>query len=100
MNGTYYQNPTFPTTNNNYQETNIPIKNNQENNLYDILRNNLRKKANISINISNTEKVLSGIIEDMKDNIIILNNPETGNWFIILLNTINYIEFEETINTR
>ena len=96
MNGTYYQNPTFPASiNNNYQEPSIPLDNNT---ITDILNNNIGKKVNVSINIINDEKIFSGIIESIKKDILIISNPETGNWYFILLKNLNYIEFEETIN--
>ena len=94
MNGTYYQNPTFPASiDNNYQETNI-IKKSNSNTITDLLKNNIGKRVNVFY----SEKEFIGIIENIQDELIIISNPETGNWYLLLTKYLYYIEFEETIN--
>ena len=103
MNGTYYKNPTFPASiDNNYQESISPVEKTntiKEDNYSDILKNNIGKKINISMSYQNNEKELyNGIIEYIGDDNIIISNPESGNWYLLLLKYLNYIEFEEKIN--
>lgn len=101
MNGTYYPNPTFPTAStNNYQEDySITKELSNISDIESILRINKGKKVNIYVSYPNDEKNItySGIIEQVgKDNLII-SNPETGNWYLLLTKYLNYIEFEEKI---
>ena len=100
MNGTYYKNPTFPTieTSNNKEEVIIePVKNQLS--LIDILNNNIRKKVILHMNYQdNNDSTYSGIIEYITKDIIILSNPETGNWYLLLSKYLLFIEFEELIN--
>ena len=102
MNGTYYKNPTFPSVqDNNYQETISSENNDYKKNipLNDILKNNIGKKINIYLLYENNERQnYNGIIENVEKDYIIISNPETGNWFLLLLKYLNYIEFEEKIN--
>lgn len=102
MNGTYYKNPTFPSAqDNNYQETISSENNDYKKNipLNDILKNNIGKKINIYLLYENNERQnYNGIIENVEKDYIIISNPETGNWFLLLLKYLNYIEFEEKIN--
>ena len=52
MNGTYYQNPTFPTaTSNNYQDTIVPVGNElsmEQSYIENILRLNIKNKGKYS----------------------------------------------------
>ena len=102
MNGTYYENPTFPNQiDNESQEntTSIEKNNTKDNQLNDILKNNKGKKINISMSYQNGEKELyNGIIEYIGDDYLIISNPETGNYYLLLLKYLNYIDFEEKIN--
>ena len=101
MNGTYYKNPTFPAAiDNNYHETVIKTEDRKYliETYIDILKNNIGKKVNINMNNNNETKTYSGILEKTTDDTIIISNPETGNWFLLLSKYLNYIEFEERIN--
>ena len=101
MNGTYYKNPTFPAAiDNNYHETVIKTEDRKYliETYIDILKNNIGKKVNINMNNNNETKTYSGILEKITDDTIIISNPETGNWFLLLSKYLNYIEFEERIN--
>ena len=102
MNGTYYENPTFPNQiNNEHQESITSIENNntKDNQINDILKNNKGKKINISMSYHNNEKELyNGIIEYVSNNYLIISNPETSSYYLLLLKYLNYIEFEEKIN--
>ena len=102
MNGTYYENPTFPNDINSEHQESISLieKNNtKDNQLNEIIKNNQDKKINISMSYQNSEKELyNGIIEYIGDDYLIISNPETGNYYLLLLKYLNYIDFEEKIN--
>ena len=135
MNGTYYQNPTFPTNQNNY-DVNMAIPNNQNysggsipannqltptnNNNFtpdyntgstlpmeqsyieNILRLNKGKmvKAYVSFPDSTEwrNKIFAGRIEEAGRDHLIISNPNTGEWDLILMIYLNYVTFDERIN--
>ncbi len=132
MNGTYYQNPTFPTNQNNYDvnmnhannqgminnpnsaNTPNPINNfNQDYNIgtslpmeqsyiENILRLNKGKmvKAYVSFPDSTEwrNKIFAGRIEEAGRDHLIISNPNTGEWDLILMIYLNYVTFDEKIN--
>ena len=132
MNGTYYQNPTFPTNQNNYDvnmnhannpgminnpnsaNTPNPINNfNQDYNMgtslpmeqsyiENILRLNKGKmvKAYVSFPDSTEwrHKIFAGRIEEAGRDHLIISNPNTGEWDLILMIYLNYVTFDERIN--
>ncbi len=132
MNGTYYQNPTFPTNQNNYDvnmnhannqgminnpnsaNTPNPINNfNQDYNIgtslpmeqsyiENILRLNKGKmvKAYVSFPDSTEwrNKIFAGRIEEAGRDHLIISNPNTGEWDLILMIYLNYVTFDERIN--
>ncbi len=108
MNGSYYQNPTFPS--NNYQtppgnisinEVNTGTIPREQSYIENILRLNKgqRIKAYVSYPDSSAwqNKVYEGIIEEAgKDHLIIRDN--TNNlWYLIRIIYLNYVEFMEPI---
>lgn len=132
MNGTYYQNPTFPTNQNNYDvnmnhannqgminnpnSTNTPNPINKFNQDYNmgtslpmeqsyienILRLNKGKmvKAYVSFPDSTEwrNKIFAGRIEEAGRDHLIISNPNTGEWDLILMIYLNYVTFDERIN--
>lgn len=132
MNGTYYQNPTFPTNQNNYDvnmnhannqgminnpnSTNTPNPINNFNHDYNmgtslpmeqsyienILRLNKGKmvKAYVSFPDSTEwrNKIFAGRIEEAGRDHLIISNPNTGEWDLILMIYLNYVTFDERIN--
>lgn len=132
MNGAYYQNPTFPTNQNNYDvnmnhannqgiinnpnsaNTPNPINNfNQDYNMgtslpmeqsyiENILRLNKGKmvKAYVSFPDSTEwrNKIFAGRIEEAGRDHLIISNPNTGEWDLILMIYLNYVTFDERIN--
>ncbi len=132
MNGTYYQNPTFPANQNNYDvnmnhannqgminnpnsaNTPNPINNfNQDYNMgtslpmeqsyiENILRLNKGKmvKAYVSFPDSTEwrNKIFAGRIEEAGRDHLIISNPNTGEWDLILMIYLNYVTFDERIN--
>ena len=45
------------------------------------------------------DRVFKGIIEQSGKDHIILSDPNTGNWYLLLLIYVDYIKFDENINT-
>lgn len=104
MNGNYYQNPTFPTSQNNYEvnlnnDTTLEM---EQSYIENILRLNKGKKvkAYVSFPDSNDwrDKVFTGIIEEAGRDHLIISDPSTGHWNLILMIYLNYVEFDERIN--
>ena len=44
------------------------------------------------------DKTYTGIIEAAGRDHIIISDPKTGNWFLLLMIYLNYVEFDEKIN--
>lgn len=111
MNGTYYQNPTFPANQNNYDvnlgsssnmtntSTSLPM---EQSYIENILRLNKGKivKAYVSFPDSTEwrNKIFEGRIEEAGRDHLIISNPQTGEWYLILLIYLNYVTFDERIN--
>lgn len=45
------------------------------------------------------DKIFKGIIEQSGKDHIILSDPNTRNWYLLLLIYVDYIKFDENINT-
>lgn len=113
MNGNYYQNPVFPgqglmnSTVPNQQSVSSLEQNqlaliNEQSYIENILRLNRGKKARFHITVPGSkdwqDRVFSGIIEQSGKDHIIVSNPETGEWYLILMIYLNFVTFEELIN--
>ncbi len=89
--------------NNNYN--NLPIYNNQEEQSYieNILRLNRGKEVEVYMSFADSiewkDRVFRGIIEQSGKDHIILSDPNTGNWYLLLLLYVDYIKFDDNINT-
>lgn len=85
--------------NTNYQEY-IP---DEQSYIENILRVNRGKKVTIYQSFADAidwkNKKFTGIIEQSGRDHIILSDPATGKWYLLLMIYVNYIEFEEEINT-
>ncbi len=68
-----------------------------------ILRLNKGKKVRIHMTFPDSnefrDKVFTGVIEQSGRDHIILSDSTTGNWYLLLLIYLDYIEFNEKINT-
>lgn len=113
MNGNYYPNTTFPGVglNNNTipnqqsvpsYEQNITNLSNEQSYIENILRLNKGKKAKFHITVPGSEKwqdrVFDGIIEQSGRDHIIVSNPSTGEWYLILMIYLDFVTFEESVN--
>ncbi len=66
-----------------------------------ILRLNRGKQVEIYASYPDSnewrDRVFKGIVEQSGRDHIILSDPKTGNWYLILLIYVNYIKFDERI---
>ena len=121
MNGSYFQNPTFPSAINpnvannmenytggySYEEgynagAKSVLNDGEQSYIENILRLNKGKKvkAYVSFPDSNTwrDRIFEGIIEQAGRDHLIISNPQTGEWYLIQMIYLNYVEFAERIN--
>ena len=86
---------TAPTTNGEY----IP---DEQSYIENILRVNRGKKVSVYQSFADAnnwkDKVFTGIIEQSGRDHIILSDPVTGKWYLLLMIYVNFVEFEEPIN--
>ena len=105
MNGSYYKTPVFlndierdSNMPNNYQ-TDYPM---EQSYIENIIRNNIGKKVRVHASFSDSvewrDRVFSGIIEQSGKDHIIISDPTTGKWYLLLLIYLDYVEFDEKIN--
>ena len=112
MNGSYYQNPKFPTIdeasvgNNNYEEgyqagqlQDMPM---QQSYIENILRHNKGKKVKAYVSFPDAnewkDKIFEGTIEQAGRDHLIIRNPSNGHWYLILMIYLDYVEFDEKID--
>lgn len=106
MNGTYYPNPTFPNNMNNYQpeqeiSTNLPM---EQSYIENILRLNKGKKAKVFCSFPDStewrDRIYDGIIEQAGKDHVVMSSPSLGDWYLIPMIYVNWVEFEEPINFK
>ena len=113
MNGSFYQNPTFPGNNyqspqtppgnisiNDVSNTSIPLTMEQSY-IENILRLNKGRKVKAYVSYPDSSawqnKIYEGIIEEAgKDHLIIYDNANNL-WYLIRIIYLNYVEFMEPI---
>ena len=117
MNGSYYQGNAFPGVglNNNTvpNQQSVPsYETNKNNTMFDeeqsyienILRLNAGKKAKLHVTVPGSkewqDRVFEGIIEQSGRDHIIMSNPQTGEWYLVLMIYLDFVTFEETINYK
>ena len=112
MNGSFYQNPTFPnaTNPNNLNPTtppgNISFQSQmplEQSSIENILRLNKGKRATFYMSftdsISYRDKIFTGIIEQAgRDHLVM--SADDGRWFLIPMIYLDYVEFNEKIVYR
>lgn len=68
-----------------------------------ILRLNRGKKVSVYQSFADAsewkDQIFTGIIEQSGKDHIILSDPNTGNWYLLLMIYVDFIKFEEAINT-
>lgn len=94
MNNTNFTNPLLYNNNNDLNEQSY---------VENILRLNRGKSVEIYTSYADAnawkDKVFKGIIEQSGKDHIILSDPNTGEWYLILLIYVDFIRFMEKINT-
>lgn len=117
----YYQNPVYPNNNGlntnlpnqqampNYDQTGSPnamynsgLVPDEQSYIENILRLNRGKKARFHVTVPGSvewqDRVFEGIIEQSGKDHIILSNPNTGEWYLVLMIYLDFVTFEEPIN--
>ncbi len=107
MNGSYYKNPSYPSNmrpadtyvNPPVAQTELTM---EQSYVENILRMNKGKKVKAYVSYSDSvewrDKVFEGIIEQAGRDHLILSDPNTGKWYLILMIYLDYVEFTEKIN--
>ena len=107
MNGSFYPNPTFPNSDSNKEElientnvySSLPM---EQSFIENILRLNKGKKIKAYVSYPDSSswqnKVYDGIIEEAGRDHLIVSDPKSGNWYLIRMIYLDYVEFEEKIN--
>lgn len=106
MNGNFYQNPTFPGLEKNItppgnisNEQNILM---EQSYIENILRLNKGKQVRIHMTFPDSnefrDREFVGIIEQSGRDHIILSDPTTGKWYLLLMIYVDFITFDEKIN--
>lgn len=89
----------YPNQNDNSATGNLTM---EQSYIENILRLNKGKKVNAYVSFPDSnewkDKIFSGIIEEAGRDHLIISDPTTGHWFLILMIYLNYVEFEERIN--
>ena len=76
----------------------IPIENSY---IENILRLNKGKKVSIYQSFSNAnQECFNGILEECGKDHIIISDPTSGLWYLLLMPYVEYIKFDEDINTK
>lgn len=104
MNGSYYKNPSYPQ-NMRPADTFVGSTNElpmEQSYVENILRFNKGKKVKVYVSYSDSvewkDKIFSGVIEQAGRDHLIISDPETGKWYLILMIYLDYVEFDEKIN--
>lgn len=86
-----------------YSANNIVPQLTEQSHIENILRLNKGKKVEIFQSFADSgewkDRIFKGIIEESGKDHIILSDPATGNWYLLLLIYIDFIKFDEAINT-
>lgn len=103
MNNNYY-NQMYPA---NYQSIsantqNISSINDEQSYIENIIRLNRGKYGRFYMSFPDSleyrDRIFSGIIEQAGKDHIIISDPTTGKWYLLLLIYLDFVEFDENIN--
>ena len=104
MNNGFYQNlqTTGGYPNQEYAPTAGNIIANEQSYVENILRLNKGKMGKFYCSFPDSNEwrdtVFTGIVEQAARDHLIISNPNTGKWYLILMVYLNYAEFDEKIN--
>lgn len=106
----YYGNPNFPGTPIYTNQGNIPNQQAvtpdqdfvEQSYIENILRLNKGKKVTIYMTFPDAaewrDKMFTGIIEQAGRDHIIISDPVTGKWYLLMMIYLDYVMFDEKIN--
>lgn len=99
MNNNNYYNPVYP---NGYVDNGSTTFDDEQSYIENIIRLNKGKIGRFYMTFPDSlewrDRVFSGIIEQSGKDHIIISDPTTGKWYLLLLIYLNYVEFDEKIN--
>ena len=106
MNGSFYKNPVFEEGNNYVRDTSFPGNTidlpMEQSYIENILRLNKGKKVKVYMSFSDSiehkDMVFTGIIEQAGRDHLIISDPLTGKWNMLLMIYLDYVEFDTKIN--
>lgn len=119
MNTNYYGNPMYPSqkimdnsyqnnamgnnaSNPNIQNQNLSVLTEEQSYIENILRLNRGKLATLYFSFPDSvdwrDKTFTGVIEAAGRDHIVISDPQTGKWYLLLMIYLNYVEFDEKIN--
>ncbi|MFC2948953.1 spore coat protein GerQ [Virgibacillus sediminis] len=82
-----------------FQQTGLPM---EQSYIENILRLNRGKQARVYMTFENggqgDSRTFTGIIEEAGRDHIVLNDTESGRWYLLLMIYLDYVEFGEEIN--
>ena len=105
MNGSYYKNPDFIPYSSyeppKEEDNELPM---EQSYIENILRNNKGKRATLYMSFPGSvnwrDKEFTGIIEQAGRDHIILSDPQTGKWYMLLMIYLDYAVFDEIIKYK
>lgn len=107
MNGSYYKNAMYNADfdhirpADNFSGDDLPM---EQSYIENILRLNKGKKVNVYMSYSDSvewrDKMYTGIIEQAGRDHLIISDPSTGKWYLLLMIYLDYVEFNEKINYK
>jgi len=110
MNGSFFNNPTFPGTQGNKNVMTPPGNVSsgslslEQSLIENILRLNKGKKVKAYFSYPDStdwrDKIYDGVIEEAGRDHLIMSDPKTGNWYLLRMIYLDYVEFEERINYK
>ena len=99
MNNNNYYNPVYP---NGYVDNGSTTFDDEQSYIENIIRLNKGKIGRFYMTFPDSlewrDRVFSGIIEQSGKEHIIISDPTTGKWYLLLLIYLDYVEFDEKIN--
>ena len=99
MNNNNYYNPVYP---NGYVDNGSTTFDDEQSYIENIIRLNKGKIGRFYMTFPDSlewrDRVFSGIIEQSDKDHIIISDPTTGKWYLLLLIYLDYVEFDEKIN--
>ena len=99
MNNNNYYNPVYP---NGYVDNGSTTFDDEQSYIENIIRLNKGKIGRFYMTFPDSlewrDRVFSGIIEQSGKDHIIISDPTTGKWYLLLLIYLDYVDFDEKIN--